>query len=46
MKNKFSQIVHFFTTIDYRHLQFAFFLVAFAISVITKAPSDGGTDPF
>jgi len=45
MKNKLAQLVYIVNKIDRRHLQFAYFVLMFAVSIIMRRPSDGGSDP-
>ena len=45
MKTKLAQFVYFTNKLDLRHIQFAWFVLLLAVSIITKAPSDGGTGP-
>jgi len=46
MKNKLAQFIFFVNQIDRRHLQFAYFVLMLAVSVILRRPSDGGSDPY
>lgn len=43
MKNKFAQAVSFINKFDRRQIQVAYFVLMLAISVILRAPSDGGS---
>ena len=45
MKNNFAQLAYFINKIDPRYIRFAYFVLALAVSVIMKRPTDGGTDP-
>jgi hypothetical protein len=45
MNTRLTQLAYFITKIDRRHLQFAYFVLMFAVSVIMRRPSDGGSDP-
>jgi hypothetical protein len=45
MKTKLAQIVSHINTIDRRQLQAAYFVLMLAVSVVLRAPSDGGTGP-
>ena len=45
MKNKFSQIVYFANRFDRRYVQLAYFVFLLAVSLINRAPSDGGGGP-
>jgi hypothetical protein len=45
MKTRFAQFVYTINRIDRRHLQFAYFVLMFAVGVIMQRPSDGGSDP-
>ena len=46
MKTKLAQFVYVVNKIDRRHLQFAYFVLMFAFSVIMQKPTDGGNDPY
>lgn len=43
MKNLLTQAVSFINKFDRRQVQFAYFVLMLAISVIMRSPSDGGS---
>ena len=43
MKNIFAQAVSFINKFDRRQVQFAYFVLMLAMSVIMRSPSDGGS---
>ena len=45
MKNKLSQIAFYLNKFDRRQLQVTYFVLMLAVSVIMRAPLDGGGDP-
>lgn len=45
MKTKLAHIISFVNKFDRGQIQVAYFVLMLAISVILRAPSDGGTGP-
>ena len=45
MKSKLAQIVFFINKFDRRQIQVAYFILMLGVSIIMRAPSDGGGGP-